>query len=219
MDEIKRYLSENRFDNFKKDIVAGRNPLIDTIKNSGGELDLQFRPENKLNIYYKGNSLAGIEVQVNNYVVKIHEKFDPINSAGKNSAKRFPRNRFKRKGNYYKIKLERDELLKFFQNKIIESLSANIKSVNNGEEITFEQSLITDNLDCEDIIIIDRQVGGGIEGMLDLLALKKTNSGKYTFVVLEVKERGRNNFPNYASQLQAAFVQSQIQSQIPKILK
>ena len=194
MDEIKRYLSENRFDNFKKDIATGRNPLIDKIRNSGGELDLQFRPENKLNIYYKGNSLAGIEVQVNNYVVKIHEKFDPINSAGKNSAKRFPRNRFKRKGNYYKIKLERDELLKFFQNKIIESLSANIKSVNNGEEITFEQSLITDNLDCEDIIIIDRQVaGGGIindkkkKGILDLLALKKTNRGKYKFVVLEVK--------------------------------
>lgn len=194
MDEIKRYLSENIFGNFKKDIAAGRNPLIDKIRNSSGELDLQFRPENKLNIYYKGNSLAEIEVQVNNYVVKIHEKFDPINSAGKDSAKRFPENRFKRENNYCKIKLARDELLKFFQKKIIESLSVNIKSVNNGEEITFEQSLITDNLDCEDIIIIDRQVaGGGIindkkkKGILDLLALKKTNSGKYKFVVLEVK--------------------------------
>ena len=29
MDEIKRYLSENRFDNFKKDIATGRNPLVD----------------------------------------------------------------------------------------------------------------------------------------------------------------------------------------------
>lgn len=189
MDEIKRYLSENRFDNFKRDIATGRNPLIDTIRNSGGELDLQFRPENKLNIYYKGNSLAEIEVQVNNYVVKIHEKFKPINSADKDDGKRFPENRFNKiDKNYYKIKLERGELLKFFQKKIIESLSANIKSVNNGEEITFEQSLITDNLDCEDIIIIDRQVaGGGIEGMLDLLALKKTSSGNYKFVVLEVK--------------------------------
>lgn len=189
MDEIKRYLSENRFDNFKKDIATGRNPLIDTIRNSGGELDLQFRPKNKLNIYYKGNSLAGVEVQVKNYVVKIHEKFKPIHSADKDDGKRFPENRFKKiDKNYYKIKLERGELLNFFQKNIIESLSANIKSVNNGEEITFEQSLITDNLDCEDIIIIDRQVGGGgIEGMLDLLALKKTNSGKYKFVVLEVK--------------------------------
>lgn len=195
MDEIKRYFSENRFDNFKKDIATGRNPLIDKIRNSGGELDLQFRPENKLNIYYKGNSLAEIEVQVNNYVVKIHEKFNPINSADKDDGKRFPENRFKKiDKNYYKIKLERGELLKFFQKNIIESLSANIKSVNNGEEITFEQSLITDNLDCEDIIIIDRQVaGGGIindkkkKGILDLLALKKTNRGKYKFVVLEVK--------------------------------
>ena len=32
---------------------------------------------------------------------------------------------------------------------------------------------------------------------------------------VDAKERGRNNFPNYASQLQAAFVRSQI----PKILK
>lgn len=195
MDEIKRYLSENRFYNIKKDIATGRNPLIDKIRNSGGELDLQFRPENKLNIYYKGNSLAEVEVQVNNYVVKIHEKFDPINAAGKDAAKRFPRNRFKKSDkNYDKIKLERGELLKFFQKEIIKNLSTNIKSVNNGEEITFEQSLITDNLDCEDIIIIDRQVaGGGIindegkKGILDLLALKKTNSGKYKFVVLEVK--------------------------------
>lgn len=195
MDEIKRYLSENRFDNFKKDIATGRNPLIDTIKNSGGELDLQFRPENKLNIYYKGNSLAEIEVQLNNYVVKIHEKFKPFDSAGKVDRNRFPGNRFKKSNkNYDKIKLERGELLKFFQKEIIKNLSTNIKSVNNGEEITFEQSLITDNLDCEDIIIIDRQVaGGGIindegkKGKLDLLALKKTNSGKYKFVVLEVK--------------------------------
>ena len=156
MDEIKRYLSENKFDNFKKDIATGRNPLIDTIRNSGGELDLQFRPKNKLNIYYKGNSLAGVEVQVNNYVVKIHEKFDPISSAGKDSAKRFPRNRFKRESNYEKIKLERDELLKFFQKNIIKSLSANIKSVNNGEEITFEQSLITDNLDSMSLTLADR---------------------------------------------------------------
>lgn len=190
MDEIRRYLSENRFDNFKKDIANGRNPLINTIKNLGEELDLQFRPKNKLNIYYKGNSLAEIEVQVNNYVVKIHEKFEPINSAAKGAGNIFPPSRFDKrdKSCYVKIKLERGELLKFFQKKIIESLLANIKSVNYGEEITFEQSLITDNLDCEDIIIIDRQVGGGgIEGMLDLLALKKTNSGKYTFVVLEVK--------------------------------
>ena len=53
MDEIRRYLSENRFDNFKKDIANGRNPLINTIKNLGEELDLQFRPKNKLNIYYR----------------------------------------------------------------------------------------------------------------------------------------------------------------------
>ena len=60
--------------------------------------------------------------------------------------------------------------------------------MNNGEEIAFEQSLMTDNLHCEDFIIIDRQVGGGgLKGFLDLLALKKIEKGKYRFVVLEIK--------------------------------
>jgi len=190
MSNIQRYFSESKFQIFKDDIFKGKNPLIQTIIQSGGELDLQFRPDNKFNVYYKGNSLAEVEIQRANYNIKIHAKFDPIGSADKDGLKRFPKHRFKleSKSDYYNIKINRDELLKFFQAKIIKALSSKIKSVNNGEEITFEQSLITDNLDCEDFIIIDRQVGGGgIAGFLDLLALKKNKTGRYKFVVLEVK--------------------------------
>ncbi|NLI11422.1 MAG: hypothetical protein GX425_02060, partial [Peptococcaceae bacterium] len=37
-------------------------------------------------------------------------------------------------------------------------IRSRIKAINNGEEITFEQMIITDNMDREDLIIIDRQV-------------------------------------------------------------
>ena len=67
-------------------------------------------------------------------------------------------------------------------------LKANIKKVNYGEEIAFEQTLMTDNLGRKDFIIIDRQVqGGGLPGRMDLLAVKKNPNGKYSLLVLEVK--------------------------------
>ena len=191
MSNIQRYFSESAFQILKEDIFKGKKPLIQTIIQSGGELDLQIRPNNKFNVYYKGNSLAEVEIQPANYYnIKIHAKFDPIGSATKDGLKRFPNERFRvnNTGDYFYIKINRNELLKFFQGKIINALSSKIKAVNYSEEITFEQSLITDNLECEDFIIIDRQVGGGgISGFLDLLALKKNKTGRYKFVVLEVK--------------------------------
>jgi hypothetical protein len=188
MPKIQRYFSEIQFKNFKNDIYKGANPLPVTIRNSGGELDLQLRPGNKFNIYNKGNSLAEVQVRINDYNVKIHNKFDPIGCAGKDGKKRFPKNRFVNSGEYIHISIKREEFLKFFQKNIIQALCSNIKSVNNGEEIAFEQSLMTDNLNCEDFIIIDRQVGGGgLKGYLDLLALRRIDKGKYRFVVLEVK--------------------------------
>ena len=184
MPEIKRYISERKFDNFKKDI----SPLVKKIRESMGELNFQLRKDDLFNIYYKGNSLAEVKVQRQYYVVSIHEKF----KAPKAAEKRFPKNRFnnpkRKKKNYDSIFLKPEELSIFFQVSIIKALAARIKSINYGEEITFEQSLISDNLDSEDIIIIDRQVGGGgISGFLDLLALKKVARAKYRFVVLEVK--------------------------------
>lgn len=192
MPEIQRYFSEGTFDNFKDDFTTGKNPLIKTIKESGGELDFQIRPDNKFNLYYKGNSLAEVDVQRKGYKVKIHHKFGPVEASDKDEKKRFHKDRFVTSQDYCLITLERNELLSFFQSKIIHALSSKITSVNNGEEITFEQSLITDNLDSEDFIIIDRQVsGGGVNGIIDLLGLKKIDRGMYRFVILEVK-LGRN---------------------------
>jgi len=47
---------------------------------------------------------------------------------------------------------------------------------------------MTDNIGREELIIIDRQVtGGGIKGIIDLLALKISKDGRYSFLIIEVK--------------------------------
>ena len=67
--------------------------------------------------------------------------------------------------------------------------ASRIKLVNNGEEIGFEQALITDNINNENFIIIDRQItDSDLKGKrLDLLALKYLEGNKFQFVVVEVK--------------------------------
>lgn len=185
MKGINRYFSENAFVKFKTDFSF----LTKKIKDSKGELDLQIRPGNKFNIYYKGNSLAEVTIQKANYVIKINKKFksDKVADEKDKPKQRFI-GRFDESGDYHKIILNPNELYIFFQSPIIEGLKKNIKDVNYKEEITFEQSLITDNIYSKKLIIIDRQVaGGGIKGTLDLLALKEIDHAKYRLIILEVK--------------------------------
>lgn len=48
--------------------------------------------------------------------------------------------------------------------------------------------LITDNLDRDELILIDRQVPDTkLNRRMDLLALKQTQGSQYRFLVLEVK--------------------------------
>ena len=58
-----------------------------------------------------------------------------------------------------------------------------------SDELAFEQMLITDNLDREDLILIDRQVTDTkLAGRrMDLLALTQKEENQYQFLVLEVK--------------------------------
>lgn len=187
--ELKRYFSEEDYNHLREDISGGRNPLIQTINNSCGEIDFQIRPDSKFNLYFQGNSLSQVIIQKTSYKILIHEKFDPVHSALKDPNGRFTEDMFSKHGkHYFCVTVKRSQLLKFFQSKIIEALASNIKKVNFGEEITFEQSLITDNLGNSNFIIIDRQVSwSGIRKRVDLLGLRKVSEGVYRFVVLEVK--------------------------------
>lgn len=165
---IKRYLSDENLPRFKTDFKN----LIKIINSSNGELDLAIR-ENYLNIYYKGNSLAKISLKApDKYKVDIHKKFFEGTDADNPdyfSVKTISKN-------YVSLTLTaKKPPLRFLQQKHIKQFCSKIKQVNYGEEIVFEQALITDNLERDDLIIIDRQITDRAlsRKRMDLLAIEQ----------------------------------------------
>jgi hypothetical protein len=182
MSELKRYFSQDKFKNFLEDFDF----LFKKIKESLDELDIKLR-SNYFNLYYKGNSLAKVCFEGENYKVAIHNKFIENVFDGD---KRF--NPKKSEGTpYVSYILEPKLLPAFFQTKHLKRIYSNIREVNYGEEIAFEQILITDNLNRQNFFIIDRQITETSlkRKRLDLLALKQVdkNKNKYHFLVIEIK--------------------------------
>ena len=167
---------------------------INKDKDYRGEFDLALR-ENYFNLYYKGNSLAKVVFNKNDtYKITINTKFFSNTGAAKD--KRFSN---VENGNYFEIVLDKKLLHPFFQKKYINQFISNIRKVNYGEEITLEQAIITDNLEREDIIIIDRQIEDkGFKKRMDLLALRqvKNNKNEYSFCVIEVKLGNNSELKN-----------------------
>ena len=181
---INRFFNQTNFKRMEDDFKF----LFEIIKDEDfkGELDLALR-DNYFNLYYKGNSLAKVEFgKGNSYKISINEKFFFETGAAKDT--RFPE--AEKKGDYSEISLDKKLLHPFFQKKYINQFISKIRKVNNGEEITLEQAIITDNLEREDIVIIDRQIMDNIfKKRMDLLALHqvKENKNEYSFCVIEVK--------------------------------
>ncbi|HBI23594.1 MAG: hypothetical protein A2Y48_10510 [Nitrospirae bacterium RIFCSPLOW2_12_42_9] len=177
---IKRYFEPDIFEMVKNDLKF----LIKIIITSGFEYDLQIR-EKYFNLYYRGNSLSKVtpKPEHNSYEISIHEKFFSETEAEKD--KRFTS---EPKGAYLCLNISRELLHPFFQIKHLKEFGSNIKNVNYQEEITFEQMLITDNVNRQDFIIIDRQVMDHTSNQrMDLLALKQKMGNDYQFCVVEVK--------------------------------
>lgn len=191
---IERYLklSADRREKTKSDL----RPLVKLINSSEGEYSLQLR-ENYFNIYYQGNSLALVRPNKNGtYTASIHKKFASGNTLRK--LERYsvnkPSQTAESKSQYVNFTIRSQNLHQFFQRANINSLSSKIRAVHNGEEITFEQAVITDNPPSRNLIIIDRQVADKENrAQIDLLALKRDSTNKpFHFVVIEVK-LGRNS--------------------------
>jgi hypothetical protein len=188
---IERYLhlSADRWERTKKDLQR----LVRLINNSGGEYSLQLR-ENNFNIYYQGNSLAKVTPNRNGtYTAAIHEKF--LTDRIRENLKKYSvvKKTAGKKSDYVRFTIHPQNLHQFFQRSNINSLSSKIREVHSGEEITFEQVLITDNPPSEKFIIIDRQVADHrSKAQIDLLALKRDSVDRpFHFLVIEVK-LGRN---------------------------
>lgn len=188
---IKRYFSEDIFETVKKDFKF----LIAKINTSGFEYDFQIR-ENYFNLYYKGNSLAkvmckgaiksGHEVQINKRFLE--DKNGKIDVSIGNDP-RF-KDKITTKGDYISINITNKLLHPLFQEKFLKKLVSKIKETNFQEEIIFEHMLITDNIDNQNLIIIDRQISDSDKTdntKIDLLALKHKEGNDYQFCVIEVK--------------------------------
>ena len=181
---INRVLSKPNLDLFVSDF----DNLIKIVNSSQGELDISIR-DNYLNIYYKGNSLAKISFKLpDQYKIDIHNKF--FKGTNADNPDFFDA---KTVSQYYTslILSPKKPPLRFLQKKHINQFCSKIKKENHGEEIDFEQALITDNLERDDLIIIDRQITDKAlsRKRMDLLVLKQTKakSIKYHFLVIEVK--------------------------------
>jgi hypothetical protein len=189
---IERYFSEweKKGERIKQELKR----LVKLINNSHDEYNLQLR-DDYFNIYYQGNSVAKVEPNKNGtYSVSIHRKFvsDGIyekldkyslikHSTSVNST-----------SNHVRFRVKGKDLYAFFQRSHLDNISSKIRAVHNGEEITMEQVIVTDNTPSPDFIIIDRQVADHLNwARADLLALKRGPTGKYHFVVIEIK-LGRN---------------------------
>lgn len=176
---INRYFNEQNFNRLQTDFKF----LTTTIENFRGELELSLR-DKYFNLYFRGNNAAKVTFEQNgNYKISIHKKFFP-KSLDKDS-------RFSPgiSGNYFVIDTPSKLLRPLLQKKHLDEIYSEIKKENYSEELNFEQMLITDNLNRDDLIIIDRQVTDSSlnRRRMDLLALKQVQAAQYRFLVLEVK--------------------------------
>ncbi len=175
---IKRYISDRvAFEHIKSDFQF----LVEKIKQSGFEYDLQIR-DNYFNLYYKGNSVGKItykrthghyEVIIHHLFIddKIKKRFNPV-----------------LKKRYLIFTIPRKQLHPLFSSQNLKSMASKVKKGDFQEEVIYEQMLMTDNINREDLIIIDRQVMDKVsKTKMDLLALKKKHGSDYQFCVLEVK--------------------------------
>jgi hypothetical protein len=171
-------------------IVKHLKPVVKLINNSNEEYNLQIR-QDSFNIYYQGNSVAQVTPQKRNwtYAVKIHKKFISSDMMGKLETCSFKKQYSKEHITFYVLS---NNLYRFFQRNHLDRISGQIRKVHNGEEITMEQVIVTDNPPNPYFFIIDRQVADHLNwARIDLLALKRGDTGRYHFVVIEIK-LGRN---------------------------
>lgn len=150
MPVTERYLSSD--DNLLR-VRRDFSNLIRIVYRSRGELSLQLR-QDYFSVYYRGNSLAKVTLPIRaDYNVEIHNKF--VCGLPEDSWSLFHSTN---DGTYSKWTIDGRDARRFLSSPNIKKLKANTDRENNGEEITFEQSLMTDNPSSRQLLIIDRQV-------------------------------------------------------------
>jgi hypothetical protein len=174
---IKRYLDEPNVERLARDFKF----LLKAVASSYGELELAFR-EGRVSVYYRGNSLAVIFFcPAETYRIEIHKRF--LDGLDAETQGKFTIGR-----SYGQVTVGAREAHRVLQRRNVGRLMKAIREVNHSEELTFEQILIADNPPSRQFLLIDRQVTDHhMHRRLDLLGLRLLESGRYGFVVIEVK--------------------------------
>jgi hypothetical protein len=178
--EIARLLSGPECERMETDFKK----LVSRVRESDGELQLMLR-DGYFNLYYQGNSLAKVSFgKAGTYRVKVNLKF-----AGPDGPRRLSPEEASGEWN---TTMNGRELEEFLSRDNIAHMKAAVRAVDYQPETTFEQLLMAHNPPSRDLVIIDRQVQRpGKENTkkkkMDLLALRRTDAGRYRFVVMEVK--------------------------------
>ena len=167
-------------------------PLVRLINSSNEEYNLQVRRD-CFNVYYQGNSVAQVTPRRNHtYSIQIHEKFMTDGLRQRLEALERHCSSRRSKSGYISFNVRASNLHPFFQRKHLNTISGQIRKAHNGEEITMEQVIVTDNPPSPEFLIIDRQVADHLNwARIDLLGLRRADTGSYRFVVFEIK-LGRN---------------------------
>jgi len=153
---------------------------------------------NFLDLYFLGH---GIEVKRRNgrYYLIASNRFDPkplLNDDLKKLVKCYGNNRWQISFD----DIEKEDSNSF--NEIMTSIILKIVEYRKGDisEGVSEINHFIDNraIGKNGILIIDRQVvyPGSKKGRIDLLGLKRLNNGKFTFVVLELKNKNNTDIAN-----------------------
>lgn len=187
---MKRYFDDDVFEVFLEDFGF----LFKIIEDLRGELDLKIRPMNSFNLYYKGQSLAKVKFKKDKpYKIEINTKFLNYDKHRYifEKEKRFSGNCSGKRKDRVSFEVSASNLHPFFQKKYLKAICRNIDKAGSRGELMFEQMLITDNINREDVFIIDRQITETSlkRKRMDLLALKQVsaNNNKYHFLLIEVK--------------------------------
>src|SRR5450759_1215112 len=155
--------------------------LLKAVAGSYGELEVAFR-KGRLSVYYRGNSLAVIVFPpADKYRIDIHKRFldglDPETRA-----------EFTLTGSYGQVTVDARAAHRILQRRNVGRLMKAIRDVNHSEELTFGRSSSQTTLRPRGFLLTGRQVTDHhMRRRLDLIGLRRLESGRYGFVVIEVK--------------------------------
>jgi hypothetical protein len=182
---INRHLSKASFERAKHDLRF----LVSYVRNSHGELAIEFRGPSELSVYDRGFRLAQVRFgRDGDYRVRTHKKF--IKSTPLEDSEEFPTVPDSAK-DYATFAVPAKSIHRLLQANHVARMRTRIKDIRHKEEVGIAHFIAADTMQGREVVVIDREVGDSDVDhrgeRLDLLALQRRDDGQYRFLAIEVK--------------------------------